>query len=279
MKPLIGRTKSNFGSRHNGLLRCALVVTLAACLIGGSHFAYATMELSPNDLDNLMLRAVALEHGEGVSKDEQQAFELYCQAARAGSAEAQFSLGWMYANARGVPRNDATASLLFDLAARQGHQHAAKIRLLFGQPAEMPPNCMKAEKEQPVLVENVETPFAVRVVPKKIADLVNRLAPEYQVQPSLALAVIQAESNFDPNARSPKNAQGLMQLIPDTARRFNVSKPFDPEQNVRGGLAYLRWLLAYFKGKVDLVAAGYNAGEGAVTGTAVFLPIPKRVAM
>jgi soluble lytic murein transglycosylase-like protein len=55
-----------------------------------------------------------------------------------------------------------------------------------------------------------------------------------------------------------------MQLIPETAVRFNVRKPFDPEQNVRGGLAYLRWLLAYFKGDVALVAAGYNAGEGAV---------------
>ena len=84
------------------------------------------------------------------------------------------------------------------------------------------------------------------------------------MSPSLALAIIRAESNFDPNARSPKNAQGLMQLIPETSARFNVKKPFDPVQNVRGGLAYLRWLLAYFKGNVTLVAAAYNAGEGAV---------------
>ncbi len=55
-----------------------------------------------------------------------------------------------------------------------------------------------------------------------------------------------------------------MQLIPETAARFNVRKPFDPEQNIRGGLAYLRWLLAYFKGDVALVAAAYNAGEGTV---------------
>jgi soluble lytic murein transglycosylase-like protein len=80
----------------------------------------------------------------------------------------------------------------------------------------------------------------------------------------LALAVIRAESNFNPTARSQKNAQGLMQLIPETSERFNVSRPFDPVQNVRGGLAYLRWLLAYFEGNVLLVAAAYNAGEGAV---------------
>jgi soluble lytic murein transglycosylase-like protein len=78
------------------------------------------------------------------------------------------------------------------------------------------------------------------------------------------MAVIRAESNFNPGAVSPKNAQGLMQLIPETAERFNVKKPFDPEQNIRGGLAYLRWLLAYFKGDIALVAAAYNAGEGAV---------------
>jgi soluble lytic murein transglycosylase-like protein len=96
------------------------------------------------------------------------------------------------------------------------------------------------------------------------AALVNRIAPEYGISPRLALAVIRAESNFDPKARSPKNAQGLMQLIPETSARFNVKKPFDSAQNVRGGLAYLRWLLAYFKGDVTLVVAAYNAGERAV---------------
>ena len=99
---------------------------------------------------------------------------------------------------------------------------------------------------------------------QKAAELVRKLAPEYQISPALALAIIRAESNFDPNARSPKNAQGLMQLIPETSARFNVKKPFDPAQNVRGGLAYLRWLLAYFRGDVLLVAAAYNSGEGTV---------------
>ena len=98
----------------------------------------------------------------------------------------------------------------------------------------------------------------------KVLELVRRLAPDYGVAPRLVMAVIRAESNFDPLAVSGKNAQGLMQLIPETAARFNVRKPFDPEQNIRGGLAYLRWLLAYFQGDVALVAAAYNAGEGAV---------------
>jgi soluble lytic murein transglycosylase-like protein len=72
------------------------------------------------------------------------------------------------------------------------------------------------------------------------------------------------ESGFNPNAVSPKQAQGLMQLIPDTASRFKVRNIMDPAQNIRGGMAYLRWLMAYFEGNVALVAAAYNAGEGAV---------------
>jgi soluble lytic murein transglycosylase-like protein len=106
-------------------------------------------------------------------------------------------------------------------------------------------------------------------------ELVNDLAPRYGISPRLALAVIRAESNFNPFARSEKNAQGLMQLIPETAARFNIAKPFDPVQNVRGGLAYLRWLLAYFQGDVKLVAAAYNAGEGTVNRYRGIPPYPE----
>jgi len=80
----------------------------------------------------------------------------------------------------------------------------------------------------------------------------------------LVFAIMQAESNYDSTAVSPKNAQGLMQLIPETALRFQVRDAFDPAQNVRGGIAYLRWLLAYFEGETSLVAAAYNAGERSV---------------
>jgi soluble lytic murein transglycosylase-like protein len=93
---------------------------------------------------------------------------------------------------------------------------------------------------------------------------VNLVAPEYKLAPQLVLAVMATESNFDPLALSPKNAQGLMQLMPDTATRFKVRKIDDPAQNIRGGMAYLRWLLAYFEGDLRLVLAAYNAGEGAV---------------
>jgi soluble lytic murein transglycosylase-like protein len=90
------------------------------------------------------------------------------------------------------------------------------------------------------------------------------IAPEYELDPELVLAVIGVESTFDPNARSTKNARGLMQLLPATARRFGVRNIRDPIENLRGGMAYLGWLMARFDGDVELVLAAYNAGEGAV---------------
>jgi soluble lytic murein transglycosylase-like protein len=98
----------------------------------------------------------------------------------------------------------------------------------------------------------------------EIEQLVHRLAPQYAVDPALALAVIAVESAFNAAAVSPKNAKGLMQLIPETAERFGVKGVFNPVENLKGGLAYLRWLLAYFQGDVPLVVAAYNAGERAV---------------
>jgi soluble lytic murein transglycosylase-like protein len=100
--------------------------------------------------------------------------------------------------------------------------------------------------------------------PIQVLSYVQLTAPEYRLDPALVLAVMAAESNFDPAAVSPKNAQGLMQLLPETGRRFGVRNVLDPAQNIRGGMAYLRWLLAYFEGDVALALAGYNAGEQAV---------------
>ncbi len=89
-------------------------------------------------------------------------------------------------------------------------------------------------------------------------------ARSYQVDRELIIAVIWHESGFDPKAVSIKGAMGLMQLIPETARRFAVQDPFDPVQSINGGARYLRYLLDLYRGEVELALAAYNAGEGAV---------------
>lgn len=89
-------------------------------------------------------------------------------------------------------------------------------------------------------------------------------AREFGVEEALVRAIIHAESAFNPNALSHKGAQGLMQLMPGTAGRFGVANAFAAGENIRGGVQYLSWLLKRFGGNVTLVAAGYNAGEGAV---------------
>ncbi|MBW3564969.1 MAG: lytic transglycosylase domain-containing protein [Acidobacteria bacterium] len=90
------------------------------------------------------------------------------------------------------------------------------------------------------------------------------VAREYDVDAALISAVIKAESDYDPRVISHKGAIGLMQLMPATATRFGVSDPHDPIQNLRGGVQYLSWLIDRFDGSIDLVLAGYNAGEGNV---------------
>jgi hypothetical protein len=85
-----------------------------------------------------------------------------------------------------------------------------------------------------------------------------------KVDPLLVAAVVAVESSGNAKARSPKDAQGLMQLIPATARRFGVTDPNDPAQNIRGGTEYLAWLINRFDGNLEHALAGYNAGEGRV---------------
>ena len=89
-------------------------------------------------------------------------------------------------------------------------------------------------------------------------------ASQYGVEEAVVRAIIHAESAYRPNAISHAGAQGLMQLIPATASRFGVADPFDPAQNIRGGVQYLAWLMKRYSSNLTLVAAAYNAGEGAV---------------
>ncbi len=217
----------------------------------------------------LIERARALEHGEGIARDPEQAAALYCQAARLGEPEAMYALGWMYANGRGLPRNDGYAGTLFAMAAFLGDAHALRMMRFTGTYTGEVPDCLHPRNR--MMARAVDASWSpdehIRSLPPErqaVARLVVELAESYGIEPRLALAIAITESNLNPVAVSPKKAMGVMQLIPDTAARFNVRNPFDPRDNIKGGLSYLRWLLAYFRGDVALAAAGYNAGEGAV---------------
>jgi soluble lytic murein transglycosylase-like protein len=104
----------------------------------------------------------------------------------------------------------------------------------------------------------------VRLNTAAYAAEIRAAAARFGVDEALVRAIVHAESAFNPNAVSHKGAQGLMQLIPATADRFDVSDPFDPAQNIAGGVQYLAWLLDRFDDNITLAAAGYNAGEGNV---------------
>jgi len=97
-----------------------------------------------------------------------------------------------------------------------------------------------------------------------IDQLIRTNANRFGIDPYLVFLVIEKESRFHTRAVSPKGAMGLMQLMPGTARRLGVRKPFDAAENIRGGTQYMKELMDLFGGKVDLVLASYNAGEGAV---------------
>jgi len=204
------------------------------------------------------------ETGVGVKQDADKALKLYCRAAGMGDVDAQYRLGHIHAFGRGVKRDPDLAAAWFAEAIKSGHAMAKmQLKLLkVNADPKRKPSCAPVGGTG----GGSGTQLVLRPHPAsgEIAKLVRSLAPQYRLDASLVLAVIEVESNFNPQARSPKDAQGLMQLIPATALRFGVADVWDPEQNLKGGMAYLRWLLDRFQGDIKLALAGYNAGEGAV---------------
>lgn len=112
-------------------------------------------------------------------------------------------------------------------------------------------------------------------VAANLQEAVDRIAGRHGLPPELLHSVIQVESNYNPNAVSPKGALGIMQLIPATARRFGVTDVFDPVENIEGGARYLQYLLALFDGDYPLALAAYNAGENAVAKYGNVPPYPE----
>jgi TPR repeat protein len=213
----------------------------------------------------------------------QEVYEQYCLAAREGDADAQYAMGWIYEHGKGIAKDVQMAHTFYSMAAEQQHSLALEaisettVVKLDGDKLSDLPKCMQPD---PVIV--IEKPIQNEIAPvveenpisektaflfmsqKRIYQIVNKVATKHKIDPNLVMTFIAIESGFDPNATSIRNAQGLMQLIPETAARFGVKDAYKPEDNIKGGVAYLNWLLAYYQGNVELVAAAYNAGEKAV---------------
>jgi soluble lytic murein transglycosylase-like protein len=131
-------------------------------------------------------------------------------------------------------------------------------------PSPLVKSVVRANAKTGRLERAVVAPPAPRVAPAVITAMVDRIASEEGVEAPLVYSVIQAESNYDASAVSVKGAQGIMQLIPSTARRFGVGNTFNAEENIQGGVKYLKFLLDYYHGDYTKSIAAYNAGEAAV---------------
>jgi soluble lytic murein transglycosylase-like protein len=124
-----------------------------------------------------------------------------------------------------------------------------------------PAQAVEAATEPETAAFERPTPLQAR---RLYGAMIAKVAREQKIDAALLHAVVSVESAYDAQAMSPKGATGLMQLMPDTAKRYGVSNLLDPQENLRGGARYLRDLLVMFNNNLRLVIAAYNAGEGAV---------------
>ncbi len=197
-----------------------------------------------------------LDYGEQLANkkypDYSKAYHFYCVSTAMHDNKAALAIGNLYISGHGVEANPGIAKGWYAYSANLGNQDAI----------------VQLEKYEDVKPK--EDPFCPKYDPSKTLDKqdimawVNIIAPTYGLDPAMVNAVIKVESGFNQKAISNKNAQGLMQLLPSTAKRFGVKDSFDPVQNLIGGITYLRYLLNMFSGDLSKTWAAYNAGENAV---------------
>jgi soluble lytic murein transglycosylase-like protein len=255
------------------------IAILSLLFASQSSFAYTQTELETFDNEPPIVKDLLERASVLMDKNEDEsawkAADLYCEAARYGSAEGVYRLGMLYAFGHGVPANRDYAANLFGIASTHGHFEAQKMLETIEIKTNETPLCVL----EAVVPEKNNSPVSqyisgsqsidnyIAKLPKNkrwVVDLAETISEWYKVDSKLVLSIITAESNFKIKAKSNADAHGLMQLIPATAERFNVKNAYNASQNIKGGVAYLRWLLSYFRGDVTLAVAAYNAGEGAV---------------
>ncbi|MDK9703554.1 MAG: transglycosylase SLT domain-containing protein [Sulfuritalea sp.] len=244
---------------------CLRLLSVLAVLLPASAARADAIDLEAPRVVAALEQGLAAETGAGLKKDVRLALALYCDAGAMGSAEGYFRIGRILAKGPVFVRNPALANAYFALAARLGHREAIDHHDRDAGSAPLADDCGNFEAS--LAAGHFDLDGYLSALPsakRKIADLIRRYAGHYGIDVRIALAVALTESNLDSRAVSPKNAQGVMQLIPATQERFGVRHPFDPQSNIMGGLAYLKWLQARFGGDWTLVVAAYNSGEGAV---------------
>jgi len=200
-------------------------------------------------------QGAAMEQG-----NPRQAIAHYCTAANLGNPEAYYR----------IVRNARSANAYLAMAMRLGNQQAARY---YNERVGNAPlgTCGiggggGAPWVRPSTPFDQERYLARQSQAKqKLAVMIRQAAQRHKVDPQLALAIAIAESNLNSTAVSPKQAQGVMQLIPETQARFGVTRPFDAQQNIRGAMIYLKWLEKQFGPDWVRISAAYNAGEAPPT--------------
>ncbi|HMW16904.1 MAG TPA: lytic transglycosylase domain-containing protein [Accumulibacter sp.] len=253
---------------HSFILCLSLIVGATSAIAQAENYLEAPRVVAALE------QGRAAEQGWGTRKNPRLAIALYCDAATMGSPEGYFRVGRVLATTASTRRQQQLANAYLALAIRLGNQEALKYYRSNVENAALGDQCGAEEGgfDSAAYVVAVNGAgfdldgYLTHQPPskQKIAAIIRQAAREYNFDARIALAIAMAESNLNATAVSPKSAQGVMQLIPATQERFGVTRPFDPEQNIRGALAYLRWLHKRFAGDWRLVVAAYNAGEGSV---------------
>ncbi|MFM4677866.1 transglycosylase SLT domain-containing protein [Aeromonas media] len=210
-------------------------------------------------------QGAAMEQG-----NPRQAITHYCTAANLGNPEAYYRIGRLLARGPQGIRSARHANAYLAMAMRLGNQQAARY---YNERVGNAPlgTCGIGGGGGGTPWVRPSTPFdqdsylaRQSLTKQKLAVMIRQAAHRHKVDPQLALAIAIAESNLNSTAVSPKQAQGVMQLIPETQVRFGVTRPFDAQQNIRGAMIYLKWLEKQFGTDWVRISAAYNAGEQAV---------------